>query len=157
MNTPPNIPVTNTILDFIKELKKYNTAIDAIKNIFNEDNDAIQIYKTANKTLNLKSKQGFIYELLWDICIKLNITELTDIYEPHNNIHHLVGNVNNNTSTFETINDSFFHINVHSIQKLKEHPEFENLGKIWSHEDSELCSDINLMKHLNFRNRKMTF
>jgi hypothetical protein len=107
MNTPPNIPVTNTILDFIKELKKYNTAIDAIKNIFNEDNDAIQIYKTANKTLNLKSKQGFIYELLWDICIKLNITELTDVYEPHNNIHHLVGNVNNNTSTFETINDFF--------------------------------------------------
>ena len=107
MNTPLNIPVTNTILDFIKELEKYKTAKEAIKNIFNEDNDAIQIYKTANKTLNLKSKQGFIYELLWDICIKLNITELTDVYEPHNNIHHLVGNVNNNTSTFETINDFF--------------------------------------------------
>ena len=44
MSIPPNIPVTNTILDFIKELKKYNTAIDAIKNIFNEDNDLVKTF-----------------------------------------------------------------------------------------------------------------
>jgi site-specific DNA-methyltransferase (adenine-specific) len=100
MSISPNIPVTNTILDFIKELKKYNTAKEAIKNIFNEDNELV-------KTLNLKSKQGFIYELLWDISIKFNITELTDVYEPHNNIHHSIGNINNTNSTFKTINDFF--------------------------------------------------
>lgn len=32
--------------------------------------------------------------------------------------------------------------------KLKENPEFENLGKRWSPDESELCSDINLMLSL---------
>jgi hypothetical protein len=35
-----------------------------------------------------------------------------------------------------------------NIQKLKENPDFENLGKRWSPEDSELCSDISLMSSL---------
>jgi predicted CopG family antitoxin len=90
-NTPkvPNIPVPNvqkapdvlvdviktkktkatitTILDFIKELgkRKYKTAKEVIDNIFNND-DGNEIAKEID---NNKSKQGFIYELLWDICI----------------------------------------------------------------------------------------
>ena len=46
---------SKTVLDFIKELKEYGTATKVIENI------------------DSKSKQGYIYELLWDLCIKLNI------------------------------------------------------------------------------------
>ena len=62
-----------TILDFIKELgkRKYKTAKEVIDNIFNND-DGNEIAKEID---NNKSKQGFIYELLWDICIKFNITK----------------------------------------------------------------------------------
>ena len=107
-NTPkvPNIPVPNiqkapdvlidviktkkTILDFIKELgkRKYKTAKEVIESIFNND-DGNEISK---KIDNNKSKQGFVYEKLWDICIKFGITNFTkDLDE----INHGIGNINN--------------------------------------------------------------
>jgi len=64
-----NIQSKNTILDFIKELNKYKTAKEAIEKIFKDD--------------NTKSRQGFIYELLWDICIKFNITDFTNKHTEH--------------------------------------------------------------------------
>ena len=79
--------VDTTILDFIKELgkRKYKTAKEVIDNIFNNDNGK----EIAKEIDNNKSKQGFIYELLWDICIKFNITKFTN-----ENTEHGTGNIN---------------------------------------------------------------
>ena len=93
------IKTTKTIHDFIKELKKYKTAKEAIEKIFNtnkkdvEDAEkAIEKIKELNEkdkelnekdTENTKSRQGFIYELLWDICIKFNITNFTNKHTEH--------------------------------------------------------------------------
>jgi hypothetical protein len=77
-------------LDFIKELgkRKYKTAKEVIESIFNND-DGNEISK---KIDNNKSKQGFVYEKLWDICIKFGITNFTkDLDE----INHGIGNINN--------------------------------------------------------------
>jgi site-specific DNA-methyltransferase (adenine-specific) len=88
-----------TILDFIKELrkKKYKTAENVIDEIFNGD-DGEEIAKEID---NNKSKKGFIYELLWDICIKFNITKFTN-----KNTEYGIGN-SNVKSDFKNINDYF--------------------------------------------------
>ena len=74
------IKTDKTIRNFIKELKKYKTAKEAIENIFKDDDNAVSIIKELNEKdkENTKSRQGFIYELLWDICIKFNITNFTN-------------------------------------------------------------------------------
>lgn len=79
-----NIQSRITILNFIKELKKYKTAKEAIEKIF----DIITELNEKDKE-NTKSRQGFIYELLWDICIKFNITNFTNKYTEHS-----IGNFN---------------------------------------------------------------
>ena len=53
------IETKKTIHDFIKELKKYKTAKEAIEKIFKDDDGD----KVAAQIDNTKSKQGFIYEL----------------------------------------------------------------------------------------------
>jgi hypothetical protein len=86
-----SIKTKKTILDFIKELgkKNYKTAKDVIDNIFNDDDGDEVALKLVDNT---KSKQGFIYEKLWDICIKFGITDFTkDLDE----INHGTGNINN--------------------------------------------------------------
>jgi hypothetical protein len=81
------------IIEFIKELKTYKKAIEVIEG-YNIDDD---------KVINELSKQGFIYEKIWDICIKLGITDLTNKKTTHG-----IGNVNNkNDAVFKTI-DKFF-------------------------------------------------
>lgn len=77
---------SKTVLDFIKELKEYGTATKVIENI------------------DSKSKQGYIYELLWDLCIKLNIFMKTkNIHK-----HHTIYNFNTEKSCkFETITKIF--------------------------------------------------
>ena len=90
-----------TILDFIKELgkRKYKTAKEVIDNIFNND-DGNEIAKEID---NNKSKQGFIYELLWDICIKFNITKFTNENTEHG------GNINiKDKSDFTNIEDKIY-------------------------------------------------
>ncbi len=90
-----------TILDFIKELgkRKYKTAKEVIDNIFNND-DGNEIAKEID---NNKSKQGFIYELLWDICIKFNITKFTNENTEHG------GNINiKDKSDFTNIEDEIY-------------------------------------------------
>lgn len=88
-----NIQSTITILNFIKELKKYKTAKEAIEKIFKDDKNADDIITELNEKdkdkENTKSRQGFIYELLWDICIKFNITNFTNKYTEHG-----IGNFN---------------------------------------------------------------
>jgi hypothetical protein len=85
------IKTTKTIHDFIKELKKYKTAKEAIENIFKDDDEADSIIKELKEKdkKNTKSRQGFIYELLWDICIKFNITNFTNRHTEHG-----IGNFN---------------------------------------------------------------
>jgi hypothetical protein len=100
-----NIQSRITILNFIKELKKYKTAKEAIEKIFKDDKYADDIITKLNKKdeENTKSRQGFIYELLWDICIKFNITNFTNKYTEHG-----IGNINNkNKSSFEKIQRHF--------------------------------------------------
>jgi hypothetical protein len=102
-----DIPRTKkTIRDFVKDIKKYNTARDLIEG-YKDDKDATNVIKVINKDFleieNTKSIQGFIYERLWDICIKLGITDFTD-----KDTKHGVGNINNKKdATFENIKDYF--------------------------------------------------
>ena len=93
--TPPR--TKKIIRDFVKDIKKYNTAKHLIEG-YVHDKDTDDVIK---KLENTKSIQGYIYERLWDICIKLGITDLTDI-----NTKHGIGNINNNI-TFKNINDFF--------------------------------------------------
>ena len=97
------IKTDKTIRNFIKELKKYKTAKEAIENIFKDDDNAVSIIKELNEKdkENTKSRQGFIYELLWDICIKFNITNFTNKHTEHG-----IGNFNI-FSNFEKIQKHF--------------------------------------------------
>ena len=99
-----DIPRTKkTIRDLVKDIKKYNTAKELIEG-YKNDNDATIVIKDLHLE-NTKSIQGFIYERLWDICIKLEITDLTN---NTNNTKHGIGNINNkNDATFKNIKDHF--------------------------------------------------
>ena len=91
------------IKEFIKEIKKYETAEKLIKGC--KPNGVKKVIDDLNKLNedNNKSRQGFIYEKLWDICVKLGITDLT-----YKNTTHGIGNTNNkNDAEFKTI-DKFF-------------------------------------------------
>jgi len=98
-STKKVINTRKTILDFIKELgkKKYKTADEVINNIFNkkeDDDDAIKVINEIvineiNEVKNNASKKGYIYELLWDICIKFGITDFTK-----EKSEHAIGNFN---------------------------------------------------------------
>jgi hypothetical protein len=69
--------MSQKIKDFIKEIEKYETAEEFIKDY--KPKDVLKVIKDLNKDAdNNKSRQGFIYERLWDICIKFGITDLTD-------------------------------------------------------------------------------
>ena len=96
------IKTDKTIRNFIKELRNYKTAKEAIEKIFKTDKDDVKDAKEAIEKIkkieegekdkdkeNTKSRQGFIYELLWDICIKFNITDFTNKHTEHG-----IGNFN---------------------------------------------------------------
>jgi hypothetical protein len=100
------INITKTVLDFIKELEKYKTATEAIENIFKTEKIKYIDSEKKEHEYNSVSKQGFIYELLWDLCIKLNIFIKTKKDDIH--IHHTLNNFNNQQSCkFETITKIF--------------------------------------------------
>ena len=100
------------IRDFVKDIRNYKTAKDVIEG-YKDDNDTNKVIEklknytvddnVIEKNKNTKSIQGFIYERLWDICIKLGITDLTDI-----NTKHGIGNINNKKdATFKNIKKYF--------------------------------------------------
>lgn len=107
-----DIPRTKkTIESFVKDIKNHKTAFDLIEDYKRDDDTNKVIEKLKNYTVddnliekkNTKSIQGFIYERLWDICIKLGITDLTDI-----NTKHGIGNINNKKdATFKNIKKYF--------------------------------------------------
>jgi hypothetical protein len=100
------INITKTVLDFIRELKKYKTATEGIENIFKTEKIKYIDSEKKEHEYNSVSKQGFIYELLWDLCIKLNIFIKTKKDDIH--IHHTLNNFNNQQSCkFETITKIF--------------------------------------------------
>ena len=98
-STKKVINTKKTILDFIKELgkKKYKTAEEVINDIFNKKEDYDDAIKVINEIVinefnevkNNASKKGYIYELLWDICIKFGITDFTK-----EKSEHAIGNFN---------------------------------------------------------------
>ena len=94
--------MSQKIKEFIKEIEKYETAEKLIKGYASKV--VKKVIDDLNKdTDNNKSRQGFIYEKLWDICIKLGITDLTDKDTTHG-----IGNFNiKNKAEFKTI-DKFF-------------------------------------------------
>ena len=101
---PANI--TKTVLDFIRELEKYKTATEAIENALKTEKIKYKDSEKKEYEYNSVSKQGFIYELLWDLCIKLNIFIKTKKDDIH--IHHTLNNFNNQQSCkFETITKIF--------------------------------------------------
>jgi hypothetical protein len=96
-NVCKEVPRTKINIEkFIKDIEKYKTAKNLIEGYKVDDKDINNVVGELNKLNkepeeNNKSQQGFIYERLWDICIKLGLTtELTDstIYTTK----HVIGN-----------------------------------------------------------------
>ena len=90
------------ILEFLKELKKYKSVKDVIEK-FNIKYDNIE---------NGKSKQGYIYERLWDICIKFGLVKNIIPFNTNNKLKHINGNINKeiktlNITNFEETKDFF--------------------------------------------------
>jgi|688.fasta_scaffold01748_24 hypothetical protein len=102
-----------TINDIIKKIKNHSTASKFIEDIEYEDKKTIT-------EIEFRITKGFIYEILWDICIKFNIIKTFE-----NNIEHLFvkegSNINNLTN-----------INKDDYKKITSGNIFENyLKSIW--------------------------
>jgi hypothetical protein len=92
-----------TIGEFLKKIETYKTAKELIEKYETKTSDDNIIKDYITKKTDL-SKEGFLYEILWDICIKLGITELAD---KHTTTHG-IGNINNKALfKIETIKDYF--------------------------------------------------
>jgi len=77
-----------TNLDFLKKLKKYNSVNDLLsKNELVINKNDIDIIKTLDR-----STKGFIYEKIWDICIKFGLVKKLTL---NNNVEHYIDNINN--------------------------------------------------------------
>lgn len=99
-----------TIHDFIK---KYIKPSKTIQDILEKDRDIIKD-DIPLPDMN-KSKKGYIYERLWDICIKFGITD----FAKHSDKHHF-GNIN--------IDANFFYIKDKLDEYLKTHYISGNSG-----------------------------
>ena len=76
-----------TIEELLKKIKDFKTAKDIVEKL-NYD------YYQQN---NDKSKQGYIYERLWDICIKFGLVKSIISFDNNNNkLLHIIGNINYN-------------------------------------------------------------
>jgi hypothetical protein len=73
------------IHELLKNIEKYNLAKDMIET-FNIKDTLIK---------NDYSKQGFIYERLWDICIKFGLVKNIINFNTKNKLKHITGNINN--------------------------------------------------------------
>ena len=102
-----------TINHFINKIKNHSTASKFIEDIEYED-------KKTTTEFESRITKGFIYEILWDICIKFNIIKTFE-----NNIEHLFvkegSNINNLTN-----------INKDDYKKITTGNIFENyLKSVW--------------------------
>jgi hypothetical protein len=70
-----------TIKELLLEIDKYKSAKDII--------ETLDINIIDGDKIN-KSKQGFIYERLWDICIKFGLFETEKVLHIDNNINELI-------------------------------------------------------------------
>ena len=84
------ITMTN-VLEFIKnDIKRESNFENILDNIFYKELD-----DDGNGVID-KSTRGFFYERLWDLCIKLGLTDLTN-----DKSSHVFGNANKDTINFE--------------------------------------------------------
>ena len=74
-----------TTEELLKSIEKYETAKDLIEKL------DIVIVEDKN---NIKSKQGIIYEKLWDICIKFGLVKSIISFDNNNKLLHLNRNIN---------------------------------------------------------------
>ena len=104
------------ILEFLKKLEKYKSAKDVIENINIKDIPIV----------NGKSTQGFIYERLWDICIKFGLVKTIIPCNNKNKLTHILGNINNEIKTLSDIH--FKEINSFFDKYLTENIQSGNSG-----------------------------
>jgi len=102
-----SVKVRDRIKTFIEEyIKKYDTARDLIDNLQNDKhveenyNKLTSVSKTSRKKFNNELK-GFLYERLWDICIKFGLTDFT--YKKSS--RHTFRNINNHTQNISALFD----------------------------------------------------
>lgn len=86
-----------------KYVKNYDSVSDILSN-----KDKIHINDDYIKNEFNKSTQGYIYEKLWDICIKFGVTDLTNA-----NTEHGFGNINDKTKS------SFHHLKIYIDKYIK--------------------------------------
>ncbi len=101
-----------TIEELLKKIKDFKTAKDIVEKL-NYD------YYQQN---NDKSKQGYIYERLWDICIKFGLVKSIISFDNNNNkLLHIIGNINlqqklviNNFKEFKDFFKDYLKTNIQS-------------------------------------------
>jgi hypothetical protein len=105
------IKTKKTVLRFINEdIYKYDTFYDLIEQQHKQDEDEKTIINQLIKIegQHNKSKKGFIYERVWDICIKLGVTDFTPNDDKEYYYEHGLGNINDKKlSDFKNIKDLF--------------------------------------------------
>jgi len=93
---------------------KYIRSSDTVKSLLSKEKDIISndeniLFQNLSKDIEKfdRSTKGFIYEKLWDICIKLGIFHLID-KSRFKKIEHGFGNINNiNNSSFNEFKNKF--------------------------------------------------
>jgi len=98
------MPEIKTIEQLLKKIVKYDTANEVIEKLYKhidvEDDEEIEI--------NDLSRQGFIFERLWDLCIKFGLVKNIINFDDKNKLKHFQGNANNLIiNNFKEFNDIF--------------------------------------------------
>jgi len=97
-----------SIENLLKKIDKFKTAKDLIETLDIDIEDKI----------NEVSKQGFIYERLWDICIKFGLVKKIIKFDDNNKLRHYVQNANelyiNDFKEFNEIFDDYLTKNFQS-------------------------------------------
>lgn len=97
-----------SIENLLKKIDKFKTAKDLIETLDIDFEDKI----------NEVSKQGFIYERLWDICIKFGLVKKIIKFDDNNKLRHYVQNANelyiNDFKEFNEIFDDYLTKNFQS-------------------------------------------
>ena len=104
-----------SIENLLKKIDKFKTAKDLIETLYN-DLDIED--KEFEDKINEVSKQGFIYERLWDICIKFGLVKNIIKFDDNNKLKHYVQNANelyiNDFKEFNEIFDDYLTKNFQS-------------------------------------------
>jgi len=146
----------------LKKLDKFKTAKDLIETLDIDIEDKI----------NEVSKQGFIYERLWDICIKFGLVKNIIKFDDNNKLRHFIKNANelyiNDFKVFNEIFDDYLTKNFQSGKgggysdiTFKNNEEVvissckyfadDDKQDIKNYEIQNLCPIIDVNKSINFK------